>query len=109
MGAARCRQQHTEVSCQRPPPPKGGALEGKGTSEAAPEAVGGGCQSGLGRLLSVTNAIGVRRQWLGIGWAPWGGGAHFLATERYLWSSRPLMSHISSCALYCLPLCAHMQ
>ena len=36
------------------------AVEGKG-SEAAPEAVrqavGGGCQSGWGRLLSVTNAI----------------------------------------------------
>ena len=45
-----------------------GALEGKGTSEAATEAVGqavgGGCQSGWGRLLSVTNAIeaGICRQ-----------------------------------------------
>ena len=41
--------------------PPSDALEGQGTSEAAPEvvrqAVGGGCQSGWGRLLSVTNAI----------------------------------------------------
>ena len=40
--------------------------------------VGGGCQSCWGRLLSVTNAIEAgtcrsRRQWLGIGWAPWRG------------------------------------
>ena len=55
-----------------PPPPAptvcgvdraggGGALEGKGPQRRAPEAVrqavGGGCQSGWGRLLSVTNAI----------------------------------------------------
>ena len=37
------------------------ALVGKGPSEAAPEAVGqavgGGCRSGWGRLLSFTNAI----------------------------------------------------
>ena len=37
----------------------------RGTSEAAPEAarqsVGGGCQSGWGQLLSVTNAIEARR------------------------------------------------
>ena len=37
------------------------ALERQGTLEAAPravrQAVGGGCQSGWGRLLSVTNAI----------------------------------------------------
>ena len=37
------------------------ALEGGGTSEAAPaavrQAVGGGCRSGWGRLLSVTHAI----------------------------------------------------
>ena len=37
------------------------ALDGKGASEGAPEAVrqavGGGCQSGWGRLLSVTSAI----------------------------------------------------
>ena len=48
---------------QYPPPPPRDALEGEGTSEAAPEAlrqaVGGGCRSGLGRLLSVTNAIEV--------------------------------------------------
>ena len=48
--------------CSPPPnPTRRAALEGKGTSEAAPEAVrqavGGGCQSGWGRLLSVTNAI----------------------------------------------------
>ena len=35
--------------------------------------------------------------------------SHFLATERCLWSSRPLTSHISFCALCCLPLCAHVQ
>ena len=55
----------------------------EGTSEAAPEAVRravrGGCRSGWGRLLSVTNAMqtGTWRhggQWLGIGWAPWKGG-----------------------------------
>ena len=38
-----------------------GCIRGEGTSEAAPEAVrqavGGGCQSGWGRLLSVINAI----------------------------------------------------
>ena len=38
-----------------------GCSRGEGTSEAAPEAViqavGGGCRSGWGRLLSVTNAI----------------------------------------------------
>ena len=50
------------------------ALEGEGTSEAAPvavrQAVGGGCRSGWGRLLSVTNAIeaGTWRQG-GSGWA----------------------------------------
>ena len=52
-----------------PPPPPGdaavthgqGCIRREGISEGAPEAVrravGGGCQSGLGRLLSVTNAI----------------------------------------------------
>ena len=52
-----------------PPPPLPGShsalplgcIRRAGTSEAAPEAVrqavGGGCQSGWGRLLSVTNAI----------------------------------------------------
>ena len=60
-----------------------GCIRKEGTSEAAPEAVGqavgGGCRTGWGRLLSVTNAIeagtwlsGV--QWLGIGWVPWKGG-----------------------------------
>ena len=38
-----------------------GCIRREGTSEAAPEAVrqavGGGCQSGWGRLLSVTDAI----------------------------------------------------
>ena len=41
--------------------PHQGCSRRKGTSEAAPEAVkqavGGGCQSGWGRLLSVTNAV----------------------------------------------------
>ena len=41
--------------------PRQGCIRRGGTSEAAPEAVrqavGGGCQSGWGRLLSVTNAI----------------------------------------------------
>ena len=53
----------------RPPPPptpqwQGGpqrCIRREGASEAAPEAVrqavGGGCQSGWGRLLLVTNAI----------------------------------------------------
>ena len=45
-----------------PPLPPQGCIRREGTSEAAPEeavgqAVGGGCQSGWGRLLSVTNAI----------------------------------------------------
>ena len=66
-----------------PPPPKG-CIRREGTSEAAAEAVrpafGGGCRSGWGRLLSVTNAIevGTCRQGDG-GWAwagrPGGGGA----------------------------------
>ena len=34
-----------------------GCVGREGTSEAAPAAVGGGCQSGWGRLLSVTNAV----------------------------------------------------
>ena len=52
----------------------------EGAPEAAPEAVrqavGGGCQSGWGRLLSVTNAIepDIWRQWLGAGREPWKGG-----------------------------------
>ena len=60
------------------------ALEGEETSEAAPEAVrqavGGGCQSGWGRLLSVTNAIesGTCRQgdsgWAQAGRSGKGGG-----------------------------------
>ena len=50
-----------------------------GTSEAAPEAgrqaVGGGCRSGWGRLLSVTNA-NETGTWGGgdSSWAPWKGG-----------------------------------
>ena len=60
-----------------------GCIRREGTAEAAPEAVrqavGGGCQSGWGRLLSVTNAIvaGTCRQG-DSGWAqagrPGGGG-----------------------------------
>ena len=52
----------------------GGCIQKEGTSETAPEAVrqavGGGCQSGWGRLLSVTNAIepGPCRQGVS-GWA----------------------------------------
>ena len=42
-------------------PGEQGCIRREGTAEAAPEAVrqavGGGCQSGWGRLLSVTNAI----------------------------------------------------
>ena len=38
-----------------------GCVRRKGTAEAAPEAVrsavGGGCQSGWGRLPSITNAV----------------------------------------------------
>ena len=59
----------------------------EGTSEATPaavrQAVGGGCQSGWGRLLSVTNAIeaGTWRQgdsgWA-LGLAPWRGGGSYL-------------------------------
>ena len=66
--------------------PSPGMHQREGTSEAVPEAVrqavGGGCQSGWGRLLSVTNAIGAShlpsgRQGLGIGWAPWGAQSSF--------------------------------
>ena len=35
--------------------------------------------------------------------------SHFLATERYLWSFRPLTGHSSFCAVCCLPSCAHVQ
>ena len=59
------------------------ASEGKGPQRRAPEAVrqavGGGCRSGWGRLLSVTNAVeaGTCRQrdsgWA-IGWTIWRGG-----------------------------------
>ena len=64
-----------------------GRIRREGTSVAAPaavrQAVGGGCQSGWGRLLSVMNAVeagtwrwggGGGGQWLGVGWAPWRGG-----------------------------------
>ena len=37
--------------------PQEGCMRREGTSEAVRQAVGGGCQSGWGRLLSVTNAI----------------------------------------------------
>ena len=62
-------------------PPWQGCSRREGTSEAAPgavrQAVGGGGQSGWGRLLSVTNAVeaGTWRQGdSGIGWAPSRGG-----------------------------------
>ena len=49
-----------------PPPPRQGCIRREGTSEAAPEAgnqaVGGGCQSGWVRVLSVTNAIDAVRE-----------------------------------------------
>ena len=61
-----------------PPLPVQGCSRREGTSEAAPDAgrqaVGGGCRSGWGRLLSVTNAVepGFCREGdSGIGWAPW--------------------------------------
>ena len=48
-------------TCPTPPPPPKGCIRRQGTSESAPEAVGqavgGGCHSGWGRILSVTNAI----------------------------------------------------
>ena len=44
-----------------PPHPRRGCIRSEGASEAVPEAVrqavGGGCRSGWGHLLSVTNAI----------------------------------------------------
>ena len=57
-----------------------GCIRREGNSEAAPEAVrqavGGGCQSGWGRLLAVANGsrhLALVGQWLGVGWAPWTG------------------------------------
>ena len=49
------------------------------------QAVGGGCQSGWGPLLSVTNIVepATCRQWLGIGWAPWR-GATFPPSDAFL-------------------------
>ena len=67
-------------------PPPQGCIRRERTSEAPPEAVGqavgGGCQSGWERLLSVTNASvrlpAVREivagHRLGTSWAPWRGG-----------------------------------
>ena len=46
-----CAHTHKQL-----PPPQG-CIRREGTSEAVRQAVGGGCQSGWGRLLSVTNAI----------------------------------------------------
>ena len=56
-----------------------GCVGRKWAPEAVRQAVGGGCQSGWGRLLSATNAIeagtwGSGGQWLGILRAPWSGG-----------------------------------
>ena len=67
------RQARLPRGCQSSPGP---AINSKGTAEAVRQAVGGGCQSGWRRLLSVTNAVEhwpSGRQWLGVGWAPWGG------------------------------------
>ena len=52
---------------------------GDGGMGGGRQAVGRGCQSGWGRLRSVTNAVeaGTWRQggqWLSVGWAPWRGG-----------------------------------
>ena len=57
-GRAGCQA----VACLEHPQGAGqGCIRREGTSEAAPEAgrqaVGGGCRSGWGRLLSVTNAV----------------------------------------------------
>ena len=41
----------------RPPPPPQGCLRRGGASEVVRQPVGGGCQSGWRRLLSITNAI----------------------------------------------------
>ena len=57
--------RHDRTALRPPPsppsPPPQGCLRREGTSKAAPEAVGqavgGGCQSGWGRLLSVANTI----------------------------------------------------
>ena len=55
-------------------PPSQGCIRREGTPEATPEAVrqavGGGCHSGWGRLLSVTNAIEAGTcRWGDSGWA----------------------------------------
>ena len=56
MGAANNRQTITAVfHAKPPPPPPRGALEGE-APQRRPQR-GGGCRSGWGRLLSVTNAI----------------------------------------------------
>ena len=60
--ACGCRSSKQRVNCGSLSAtwPQG-CIRREGTSEAAPEsvgqAVGGGCQSGWGRLLSVTNAV----------------------------------------------------
>ena len=57
MATRNCRLGHGEDVAHWPQ----GCIRREGTLEAAPEAVrqaaGGGCQSGWGRLLSVTNAM----------------------------------------------------
>ena len=66
--------RHTPGPGAPPPHAHPGCIAGP---EAVRQAVGGGCQSGRGRLLSLTSAIeaGTCRQgkWLGIRWAPWRG------------------------------------
>ena len=93
--AAETRAREAEAALERVPsgavlragawgvPMPQRCIRREGASEAAMDAVrqavGGGCQSGRGRLLAVTNAVeaGTWRQgdqWLGIGWAPSRGG-----------------------------------
>ena len=54
VGALRSQQS---LSPQRKRGQGQGCIRREGTAEAVRQAVGGGCRSGWGRLLSVTNAI----------------------------------------------------
>ena len=61
LGAQWCSFRGCKVDSPGSGGGGGGCIGRAGASEAAPaavgQAVGGGCQSGWGRLLSVTNAI----------------------------------------------------